>query len=194
MRRIICIIGKSGAGKDTALAELLKRNKQDIRPVVTYTTRPRRSSEADGREYYFVDDEVFAKLKEQNKIIESRTYHTFKGDWTYFTCESCFTDGQYNVMIATPEAVDKLCGYFGEEEIHVIFLTLDNKKRLLRCIDREEAQAKPDYSEVCRRYLADDRDFADEQINKYKNIYRVDTDDDISNIADKILDVIKSIG
>lgn len=193
MRTIVCIIGKSGAGKDTVLNSIIDKEYDRIRPVVTYTTRPKRANECNGREYNFVSQDDFNKMKAENKVIESRTYHTIKGDWTYFTCESCFADNFCNLMIATPEAVDKLYDYFDADEINVIYLTLDDKKRLLRCIERESVQKCPDYREICRRYLADDKDFCEEKIDQYRHLFRVDTDCSVEDIAKRITDIIKSI-
>ena len=97
LKRLFCLIGKSGAGKDTVFGELLKRT--SLRPVVTYTTRPMRQGEVNGREYYFVTDETMEKLSSENKIIEKRTYHTVHGDWSYFTCDIDFSISEHYAMI-----------------------------------------------------------------------------------------------
>lgn len=173
LKRLFCLIGKSGAGKDTVFGELLKRT--SLRPVVTYTTRPMRQGEVNGREYYFVTDETMEKLSSENKIIEKRTYHTVHGDWNYFTCDIDFSISEHYAMIGTPEVVNKLLDYYDNETVVVIYLDLDNKERLLRCISRESEQTKPNYSEVCRRYLSDEEDFCESIIDSCKNLHRVDS-------------------
>jgi guanylate kinase len=46
-----------------------------VRRVPTYTTRPARATEINGREYNFVSDEAFSKLREEGRLIEyTRTY------------------------------------------------------------------------------------------------------------------------
>ena len=52
---IICIIGKSGSGKDT-VARLLQEWYGYV-PVCSYTTRPIRENETDGIEHYFISQE-----------------------------------------------------------------------------------------------------------------------------------------
>ena len=42
-----------------------------------YTTRPIRVSEAEGVEYYFVNEERLEELKNQNRIIEHRSIIRF---------------------------------------------------------------------------------------------------------------------
>lgn len=47
------ICGRSGSGKDTIAKELLEKY-HDLQPIVTYTTRPMRPGEIDGKEYSFL--------------------------------------------------------------------------------------------------------------------------------------------
>lgn len=190
MKRLFCLIGKSGAGKDTVFGELLKRT--SLIPVVTYTTRPMRSGETDGKEYHFVTDEVLKKLESDNKIIEKRTYHTVHGDWNYFTCDIDFSLGEYHVMIGTPEVVKKLVKYYDDDMVVIIYLELDDKKRLERCINRESEQKEPNYSEVCRRYLADEEDFSESEISSYKNLFRINSERSNEENVAECVKIIKS--
>lgn len=51
---IICLVGSSGSGK-TTISRFLEDN--NIPSVVSYTTRPMRTGEVDGREHHFVSDD-----------------------------------------------------------------------------------------------------------------------------------------
>ena len=62
MGKLYCLIGKSGSGKDTAFGNVMNRKIPSLFPVVTYTTRPRRTNETEGVEYHFVDNEKLAEL------------------------------------------------------------------------------------------------------------------------------------
>lgn len=165
MGKLYCLIGKSGSGKDTVLSEILKKNIPDLKLLVTYTTRPRRSGETDGVEYHFVDEKEMERLEAEGNIIEKRHYNTNQGIWYYFTGHTEL-DTNY-IMIGTPDVVDKLYEHYSRECIKVIYLRLDEKERLLRCINRESKQKTPDYTEVCRRFVADSEDFNDERMKKY---------------------------
>ena len=175
MGNIFCLIGKSGAGKDTVFNELIKKNIPGLKPVVTYTTRPKRVNETEGKEYHFVDENTLHKLEAEGKVIERRTYHTVNGDWNYFTCSIDLSQSCDYIMIGTPDVVDKLYDYYDDDTVIIIYLELDEKERLLRCINREEMQSAPNYSEVCRRFLADEEDFYKGRFEKYKRLYRVDS-------------------
>ena len=85
MGRIICLMGKSAAGKDTIFKELMSDQKLDLTRIVPYTTRPVREGEQDGVEYFFTEEAAFRQLQEDGKVIESRAYHTCHGLWRYFT-------------------------------------------------------------------------------------------------------------
>ena len=45
-----------------------------------------------------------------------------------------------------------------------MLLEVDDGIRLSRALARERKQEKPRYQEMCRRYLADDEDFAEDKI------------------------------
>ena len=83
--KIIYIMGKSSAGKDT-IYKILKE-KIDVKPYVLYTTRPIRTGEKNGIDYnYLTNEEMEQYSQEENsKVIESRTYNTVYGPWTYAT-------------------------------------------------------------------------------------------------------------
>ena len=65
MSKIYIVIGKSATGKDTIFKKLLEEKDLELKTVVMYTTRPIRVSEADGVEYYFVDQARLKDLTEQ---------------------------------------------------------------------------------------------------------------------------------
>lgn len=64
------IAAPSGAGKTTLVRSLLDRNPR-LKFSVSYTTREKRETEVDGRDYFFVDEEHFLQLKEAGELLES---------------------------------------------------------------------------------------------------------------------------
>ena len=167
MGKIYCVMGKSSSGKDTVYKKL-KEQYKEFRLIVPYTTRPIREGEKDGVEYYFVDPEQFRAMKEDGKVIESRSYNTKCGIWTYFTAD----DGQIDLsaadylLIGTLESYQALREYFGEEAIVPVYLEVEDGLRLARALERERRQEKPKYAEMCRRFLADEEDFSEENLIK----------------------------
>ena len=168
MGRIYYLLGKSATGKDTLYKEILKWRPK-LRTVTMYTTRPIREGETDGVEYFFTDREELERQLASGKVIESRTYQTIAGPWTYYTVD----DGQFDVaddesclMIGTLESYEKMCTYFESGKMVPVYIEVPDGIRLLRAVKREENQKKPNYREVCRRYLADEKDFSEENLER----------------------------
>lgn len=139
-----------------------------LQRLVTGTTRPIREGELDGEEYYFYTDDEFRQMQENGKIIECRSYDTMHGIWNYFTVAHENLDVAHRdyLTINTLEAYVKLRDYFGAECLVPLYLNVDDGERLQRALDRERAQRRPRYTEMCRRFLADEADFSEENLKR----------------------------
>ena len=167
MGKIYCMMGKSSSGKDTLYQKVLERLPQ-IHRVVPYTTRPIRKGEQDGVEYHFVDDKQLAELETDGKIVELRAYNTVHGIWKYFTVDDGQIDleqGDY-LLIGTLETYEKIREYYGAEHLVPIYIEVEDGERLARALERERRQAVPKYKEMCRRFLADEEDFCEENLKR----------------------------
>lgn len=194
MGRIFYIMGKSATGKDTVYKEILKRF-PNLKTIVMYTTRPIRENETDGVEYHFRTISEMESLKESGKMIELRVYQTIVGPWYYFTMD----DGQFDLsgeknclMIGTLESYEKMIQYFGKELIVPIYIEIPDGVRLMRAAEREAMQKKPNFREVCRRYLADEDDFTEERLN-YLGIEKRFENLDLEKCLDQISEEVRSI-
>ncbi len=178
MGKIFFILGKSCSGKDTIFQEIKKNNELDLKTVVGYTTRPMRENETDGEEYFFVSRDRLEELQNDGKVIEVRHYNTVHGVWSYFTVD----DGQIDLYennylyIGTLESYEQMRDYYGDDVIVPIYVEVEQGERLRRAVLREMEQSEPKYEELCRRFLADEQDFREEEIKrlginkKYENI------------------------
>lgn len=187
MGKIIYLMGKSSSGKDTIFGELLRRNQNGFHKIVPYTTRPIRAGEKDGREYFFTDEAGFSKAEADGRIIEHRAYHTYHGLWRYFTVDDGQVDlssGNY-IVIGTLESYLSMGHYFGWDKMIPVLIELDDGIRLQRALERERKQENPKYEEMCRRYLADSKDFAEEKI-KEAGIERSFYNDDLKRVLGEI--------
>lgn len=66
---MLVISSPSGAGKTTIAHELLRRD-SGIAMSVSYTTRPKRPGETDGKDYHFVDAKTFARMVGEDAFLE----------------------------------------------------------------------------------------------------------------------------
>ncbi|MCR5516566.1 MAG: guanylate kinase [Lachnospira sp.] len=169
MNEIVFIMGKSASGKDKIYKTLVEDFKGKFKTVTMYTTRPMRVGEKEGVEYHFVDNEKALEFEKAGKVIELRAYDTVYGLWKYFTAD----DGQIDltkkdryIIIGTLEAYEKFLEFYGKEHLLPIYIEVDDDIRLTRAIKREKKQEKPNYEELCRRFLADAKDFNEENIKR----------------------------
>ena len=167
MGKIFCLMGKSSSGKDTIFKEINEDKDLDLKPIISYTTRPKRINETNGVEYFFINKDDLNKFEKENKVIEKRVYHTVHGDWFYGT----INDGQIDLsknnylLITTLEAYESLRDYFGDDKVCPFYIDIEDGIRLERALEREKRQDKPNYDELCRRFLADNQDFSDENLS-----------------------------
>ena len=79
---IIIITGPSGVGKNTIINEL--SNHIDFYFSTSFTTRPRRDNEKEGEDYYFISNQEFNDLIDNNEMLEYEEY----GGYLYGTPNS----------------------------------------------------------------------------------------------------------
>jgi guanylate kinase len=68
--KLFVIAAPSGAGKTTLVKALVERN-PDLTFSVSYTTREKRNTEEEGKDYFFVSEEQFLELQQQGELLES---------------------------------------------------------------------------------------------------------------------------
>ena len=188
MGNIYCIMGKSSSGKDTIFKLLLDRTDIDLKTIVSYTTRPIRSHEKPGEEYNFVSIEEKDRLLAEGKVIEIREYNTVHGPWFYFTVDDGSLDLEHYdyLIIGTVESFVKIRDYYGEDKVLPIYIEVDDGIRLTRALEREKLQENPKYEEMCRRFLADQQDFSEENIKNARITNIFNNNKDSKDTCDKI--------
>jgi guanylate kinase len=85
--RLFIVAAPSGAGKSTLIDALLRQD-PTLKLSVSYTTRPPRPGERNGREYHFVDERTFAEMQARGEFLESAQVHGYR----YGTSRSVIRD------------------------------------------------------------------------------------------------------
>lgn len=194
MGKIYYLMGKSSSGKDTIFKKLIEDKELGLKTIVGYTTRPMREGEAEGVEYHFIDEAALARLDAEGRIIELRAYNTVYGVWKYMTVDDgqIALDGDDNyLLIGTLESYEKVRNYFGRDKLIPLYINVDDGVRLQRALDREKTQDKPKYAELCRRFLADEADFSEENISRCE-IDRVYENDRLERCYGEIKETISN--
>ena len=194
MGKIFYIMGKSSSGKDSIYRKLESTEEFGLKRFVIYTTRPIRDGEKEGREYYFTDENKLEEFRRTGKLIEARTYETVYGPWIYFTAD----DGQISagndnyLGIGTLESYVKLREYYGDDVMRPVYIQVEDGERLERALAREKTQENPKYEEMCRRFLADQNDFSEENILK-AGIWKRFENHNLDECVKEIVNYIKSV-
>lgn len=177
MSKIFCFMGKSSSGKDT-IFKIISKDFEEIKLIVPYTTRPIREGEIEGLTYHYVTDEIYQEMLANNLVVESRSYNTFHGVWTYFTAATNINLEHNNyMMINTLEGYQKIKEYFGEDNVVPIYIQVEDGKRLQRALNREMKEPNPKIYEICRRFLADQEDFSEKKLDTAGIYERFDNND-----------------
>lgn len=138
-----------------------------------YTTRPMRDGEQNGVDYYYISNEEMEKYikgEMENELLEYRTYQTQHGPWTYATIkDKQFEDDSDILMTGTLESYTQIKNRIANNptiSLEPIYIEVPDDIRLERAIKREKEQKEPKYAELCRRFLADTKDFSEQNLAK----------------------------
>jgi guanylate kinase len=134
---LIVISGPSGAGKDTVVQRMQERG-LPFHFVVTATTRPKRANETHGKDYWFVSEDEFARMIEQNELIEyAIVYGDYKGI-PKAQVRKALGSGRDVVMrldVQGAETVRKLA-----PEALLIFITTESEDELVRRLQERQSE------------------------------------------------------
>lgn len=116
--KLLCIVGESGAGK--TLASLHLKFKKGANVICSYTTRPPRSNEVEGRDHHFID------------IVPDRTqllaYTHFGCHYYYATLDQVY--GPCTVYVIDEKGIANLRKDFGDRfDIKTVLIRRDKKLR-----------------------------------------------------------------
>lgn len=152
---IHCIVGHGASGKST-VQEHLKKN---IPPIVTFTTRPKRDYEIDGKHYHFISNEDFEKALNDGFFVEH--YYIPENKWYYgISLIGVWYEFIDYSLVLDPQGYKTLLEKIGKEHLRCYFINIKEHERLIRMARRTDK-----IEEIFRRILADRKDF--EGFSKY---------------------------
>lgn len=185
---IIVLIGKSATGKDTIKNKIINEN--NFHSSISYTTRPARDGEKNGKEYFFVNKKEFDSLKERNQILEHTEYNVCGKLFEYGLGVDSFVNDIPNIVIVNPIGLKQLVEFEEiKERLFIVQTILPDDEIKKRYFEREKSSNVKDLkARYEARKLRDDEDFKDlnDIIAKYhlKNITveNFDTDETVQKI------------
>ena len=157
----IILTGSSSSGKDFARDYLI--NKYKLNLITSHTSRPMRSGETQGKEYYFISYSKFLEMDYMNEFVEMRSYSTLVDNksevWNYDTTYAeLLKDNFVGIKcLVGAKAIKK-----AYPETIVIHIHTDDTIREAR------ARLRGGFDEVewSRRLVADAKDFPESEVTK----------------------------
>ena len=148
-KKIFALLGYMGVGKDTILKQVLK-DMDDVRPIISTTTRPMRKGETEGVEYYFIDDTEF--FRRGTDFVEQRIYHTKVKEngvekdatWRYGIERMELEKDDYLIVIVDSVGYKELKNYVGNNKIVPIFISAPQEELKARALARGDLEAEVD--------------------------------------------------
>ena len=176
MKTIICIVGKTGTGKDT-IAKYIKE-KHGIGMVCSYTTRPQRACEENGREHYFISKVKMAAICAKEHVI-AYTINDKTGIEYCATAES-ITDKNI-VYIINPNGITYLKEHLPEDfKLAILYCNLSEDKIEERVVGRG------DDLEIFKLRLASERDEFDTFYNNKEYDVAIDTSKSLEDVYKQV--------
>ena len=151
---VFVLLGKTGSGKSTILNMIQDVHGVDLPKLASYTSRPRRSNEEKSNEYIFLDNSKFDEMVANGCFMEHRKYTVADGSiWQYGTG---FPDSDYSITTMTPDVVPTVKNV-AEIKVYPIYIDVSQDIRYKRMKFRESQMETPNYSEMVRRYISDEK-------------------------------------
>lgn len=125
--KIFVLNGPSASGKTALMDYLLLQDNDFLEPIVSFTTRPIRSGEKEGRDYYFITREQYVKYRVASKIIEEINYLGNIYGITSDELNRVLNTGKHGLVIMTIEGANTLKEKLSLIEVVSIFIYRDLK-------------------------------------------------------------------
>ncbi len=134
---MLVLSSPSGAGKTSICKKVISLDKK-ISLSVSYTTRPKRKSEKDGKDYFFVSKEKFEDLKKKNFFIEfANVFDHWYGTPKNFI-ENNLNNGEDVIFDIDWQGAQKLSDFSKNDVVSVFILPPSNKELHERLKKRAE--------------------------------------------------------
>lgn len=180
---LVVISGPSGVGKDTVI-QRMKERELPFHFVVTATTRPARSDEVHGVDYFFLSSDEFARMIETDELLEyAIVYNDYKGIPKEQVRQALASgkdvlmridvQGAATIREISPEAV-------------LVFLTTQNETEL---VNRLKARKSETPEGLNLRIATARKEF--KRIKEFDYVV-VNRDDKLDETVDKILAIIQA--
>lgn len=179
---MLVLSSPSGAGKTSICKKILETEKNLVMSI-SYTTRPKRKSEEDGKDYFFVKKKKFDELQEKKFFVESAlVFDHFYGTPKNFI-ENNIRKGKDILFDIDWQGAQKLVDYSKNDVVSIFVLPPSNKILLERLKKRNE-----DSYEIVKKRMSK----AKSEISHWIEYDYIIINHDISKSADEVKSILSA--
>ena len=179
---MLVLSSPSGAGKTSICKKILEVDNKIVMSI-SYTTRPKRKSERNGADYFFVSKDEFTYLCEKNFFVEyANVFDYWYGTPKNFI-EKNIEKGIDIIFDIDWQGAQKLSDYSKTDMVSVFILPPSNKVLLERLKKRAE-----DSNEIVKRRMSK----AQSEISHWIEYDYVLVNDNIKKCTDQIITILNA--
>ena len=180
---LIIISSPSGAGK-TTLCKMIVQNDPLIKLSISATTRPKRPQEQDGIDYFFVSENQFNEMKNNQQLLEFATVFGNQYATPKQKVDHHLTNGQCVLFDIDWQGARQIKQNYQQNDVVSIFILPPSLQELER---RLKARAQ-DSLEIVNKRMQE----AKNEISHYHEYDFVIVNDDLNNSYHKIKSIIEA--
>tara|TARA_Y100000741_G_scaffold133257_1_gene100356 strand:+ start:251 stop:883 length:633 start_codon:yes stop_codon:yes gene_type:complete len=179
---MIILSSPSGAGKTTLVKKISEINKYIV--SVSHTTRPPRTNEIDGKDYFFVKKEIFEDLIKNDEFLEyAKVFDNYYGSRKRFVTEN-LNSGKNVIFDIDWQGTDQIKEKKLKYRLITIFILPPSRKELFDRLSNRDMKDKLIVEQRMKQF--------DQDVLKWINYDFVVINDDLQLCYKKIIYLIES--
>ena len=178
-RLLVVVSAPSGAGK-TSLCEWVVTAVPGLAHSVSFTTRPPRPDEQDGRDYHFVDEATFRPMVDRGEFAEWAVVHSHRYGTSQALLQRHFAAGLDVILDIDTQGADILRRSYPDGVL--VFVLPPSWAALEERLRRRRSDAEADIQRRLQR--------AREEVKRYPDYQYVIVNDDFDRAAEALKAII----
>ncbi|HEX3011697.1 MAG TPA: DUF1653 domain-containing protein [Syntrophomonadaceae bacterium] len=135
--KLFILNGPAASGKTSLMDYLLLNDADFLERIISFTTRPRRNPETDGRDYHFISREQYLQYRLGSQIIEEITYMDNQYGVTADELARVEKTRKNGLTIMNTEGIRAFKKRLGAQNVVSIFIYRDLKDIITSIMGRE---------------------------------------------------------
>lgn len=182
--KVVVISGPSGVGKHTIFEKILKYPDLNLTFSVSMTTRKKRPNEEEGKDYFFVSEEMFNKSIENNEFIEWAEFCGNKYGTPKQNLIDCIESGKNIALEIETVGANNIFKIIPNHQLISIFILPPTINELEERLKRRGSESQEVISKRVQKAK-------EELMEKHKYQFNV-VNDDLDRCVKEIYKIIKS--